>query len=359
MPSPHPLTTRLLEAVPLPQVLVGPDERVIALNEGARRLFGNGMSGRHYVAVIRQPMLLDCVEGVLRRRKPGRARYLSRETRRDATWNVAVAPIELDEGIGVLMTMEDATATEEAEQIRRDFVANVSHELRTPLTAMLGFIETLRGAAKHDEEAQARFLTIMEQEAERMNRLVQDLLSLSRVESEERVRPTSRVEIGRLLTSVSSALKEIADKKDVRIIQSGPDEPIEVAGDADQLFQVFANLIENAIKYGNCGMEISLSISQSERDPALRAPSVRIAVKDQGPGIDAVHIPRLTERFYRIDTHRSRQLGGTGLGLAIVKHIVNRHRGRLRVESNLGAGSTFTVILPTESNERRALVGSR
>jgi two-component system phosphate regulon sensor histidine kinase PhoR len=346
------LEERLLEAVPLPLVLIGSDERILALNEAARRLFGQGMAGRHYVAALRQPALLDCVEGALKRHQAGKARYLSREGRRDATWNVEARPIRLSGGIGALVTLEDATATEEAGQIRRDFVANVSHELRTPLTAMLGFIETLRGAARNDRTAQDRFLAIMEKEAERMNRLVRDLLSLSRVESEERMRPTSSVEINGLIASVTSSLKQIADEQNVRITQVAPGAALSLPGDADQLFQVIANLVENAIKYGGPDREIVISVSQSERDPVLFAPAARIEVRDKGPGIDPLHIPRLTERFYRVDSHRSRELGGTGLGLAIVKHIVNRHRGRLRIESTPGEGSAFTVILPTTPPDR-------
>ena len=341
----------ILDAVPLPLVLIGAGDRVVALNKGALSLFGSGLLGRHYVAVLRQPALLDCVEEVIRQGSPARARFLSRQGQRDTTWYVSVSPIALQGGTGALMTFEDATATEEAGQIRRDFVANVSHELRTPLTAMLGFIETLRGAARDDANAQERFLGIMEQEASRMNRLVHDLLSLSRVESEERIRPTARVEVGRLLASVASSLKEIAGGSRVRLTQHGPAEPIELPGDVDQLFQVFTNLIENAIKYGGSDREVVVALTRSDHDSILRAPAARISVRDQGPGIEPIHIPRLTERFYRVDTHRSRELGGTGLGLAIVKHIVNRHRGRLRVESELGEGSTFTVVLPTETIE--------
>lgn len=344
-----PTTESLLEAVPHPLILVGADERILALNAPARRLFGEGMVRRHYVTALRQPGLLDCIERALTSGAPNRARYLSREGNRDATWNVEARPIELRGGGGALVTLEDATATEEAGQIRRDFVANVSHELRTPLTAMLGFIETLRGAARHDKDAQDRFLAIMEKEAGRMNRLVRDLLSLSRVESVERMRPTTSIEVRGLLSSVMSSLKQIADESNVRIIQVGPHGMLRLPGDADQLFQVLANLLENAIKYGGPDREIVVTVSRSEHDPILCAPAVRIEVTDHGPGIDPIHIPRLTERFYRIDTHRSRELGGTGLGLAIVKHIVNRHRGRLRVESTLGKGSTFTVLLPTDA----------
>lgn len=336
----------ILEAVPLPQVLVGPDERVRAKNEGARRLFGDGLLERHYIAVLRQPSLLDCVEQVLRSGRQERSRYLTREGQRDATWNVTVSPVSLTDGTGALMTFEDATAMEEASQIRRDFVANVSHELRTPLTAMIGFIETLHGAARHDEAARDRFLTIMGHEAARMNRLVRDLLSLSRVESEERVRPKMRVEINALIDAVISTLREIAEARGATIHRTGHDAGITLAGDSDQLFQVFTNLIENAIKYGLEDGHVEVHVTLNDPDPILRAPAVRIAVRDQGPGIDPIHIPRLTERFYRVDTHRSRELGGTGLGLAIVKHIVNRHRGRLRIESRPGLGSTFTVILP-------------
>jgi two-component system phosphate regulon sensor histidine kinase PhoR len=338
----------LLEAVPLPQVLVGSDERVLAKNEGARRLFGDGLLGRHYITVLRQPSLLDCVEHVLRNHTAEQARYLTREAQRDATWNVTIAPVELLDGTGALMTFEDATATEEASQIRRDFVANVSHELRTPLTAMMGFIETLHGAARHDEAARERFLTIMGQEAARMNRLVRDLLSLSRVESEERIRPTLQVEITGLIDAVISALREIAETHGARVHRAVSARPVTLPGDPDQLFQVFTNLLENAIKYGGRDGQITVASTTNERDPVLRAPSVRISVRDRGPGIDPLHIPRLTERFYRVDTHRSRELGGTGLGLAIVKHIVSRHRGRLRIESAPGQGSTFTVILPSE-----------
>lgn len=348
----HPMAERLLEAIPLPLVLIGADERILALNAGARRLFGQGMAGRHYVTALRQPALLDCVEGALRRKAPGGTRYHARDGMRHATWNVEARPIQLDSGTGAVVTLEDATATEEAGQIRRDFVANVSHELRTPLTAMLGFIETLRGAARHDADAQDRFLSIMEKEAERMNRLVRDLLSLSRVESEERMRPTSTVEIAGLLASVASSLKQIAEERKVRIVLAEPLEALTLPGDADQLFQVFTNLVENAIKYGGPGKELVVAVSRSERDPILRAPAVRIEVRDEGPGIDPIHIPRLTERFYRVDSHRSRELGGTGLGLAIVKHIVNRHRGRLRIESTPGEGSVFTVILPTTAPDR-------
>ncbi|MBM9595604.1 sensor histidine kinase [Roseitranquillus sediminis] len=335
-----------LDAVPSPQMLLGPDEKVLIVNEGARRLFGRAVVGRHYITALRHPAVLDCVEATIRRRKPAMALYPARDGTRDTTWQVSAGPVSLASGQGTLITFDDKTDLQEAGQIRRDFVANVSHELRTPLTALLGFIETLQGPAQADPEARSRFLRTMEHEAARMNRLVHELLSLSRVESEERVRPTQRVDLLATLASVVEAVRPLAIQQDVRIVLTGASELPALWGDGDQLCQVFTNLIENAIKYGRPGGEVVVTVSGSAREPSLRGPAVRVAVRDQGEGIAAIHIPRLTERFYRVDTHRSRELGGTGLGLAIVKHIVARHRGRLRIESELGVGSIFTVILP-------------
>jgi two-component system phosphate regulon sensor histidine kinase PhoR len=210
----------------------------------------------------------------------------------------------------------------------------------------MGFIETMRGPARDDAAARDRFLAIMEGEAGRMNRLVGDLLSLSRVEDDERVRPRDDVDLIGVLASVLRTLRQLADEAGVAVEQRFAEEPLMLVGDQDQLMQVFTNIIENAIKYGASGKRIVIEVERIERDPAMRGPSARVHVRDFGPGIDDIHLPRLTERFYRADSHRSRALGGTGLGLAIVKHIVNRHRGRLQVESTLGEGSTFTVILP-------------
>ena len=244
----------------------------------------------------------------------------------------------------MLACFDDITEREQAGQMRRDFVGNVSHELRTPLTALIGFIETLRGPARDDAAARDRFLGIMEGEASRMNRLVGDLLSLNRVESEERVRPKEQVDLTAHLSSTLKTLVPVAKARGVQMTLEAPENPVSVTGDPDQLQQVFTNLVENAVKYG--GDEVRVVLSFTGRDPAVRAPAARVQVIDNGPGIDPVHLPRLTERFYRADSHRSREMGGTGLGLAIVKHIINRHRGRLRVESDLGQGSVFTVILP-------------
>jgi len=343
------LIHEILSATPLPALMVDQTERIIAANADACTLLGQQIVGRHFATILRQPTVFEAVEAGLTDRRPRTARYLANDGVQDTAYEVTCRYVD---GCGavsagaLLVSFQDVTYQEQAGQMRRDFVANVSHELRTPLTALMGFIETMRGPARDDAPARDRFLAIMEGEAARMNRLIADLLSLSRVESEERVRPRDIVDLNASLNSTLKSLKPLAEKADVTMDLSTPDAPVLVSGDGDQLRQVFTNLIENAIKYGGSGGHVHVVVTFSERDPAVRAPAARVQVIDKGPGIDPIHLPRLTERFYRGDEHRSRALGGTGLGLAIVKHIVNRHRGRLRVESEPGQGAVFTVVLP-------------
>ncbi|MCI5097597.1 MAG: ATP-binding protein [Rhodobacteraceae bacterium] len=343
------LMADFLEAVPLPTLLVDQSERIIGANAEALTLLGQQIRGRHFATILRQPQVIEAIETCLRERDPRRTRHLGNDGAQDTTFDVTcryVRGIGAVKGGAAMLCFRDITDLEQAGQMRRDFVANVSHELRTPLTALMGFIETLRGAAREDPNARDRFLSIMEGEANRMNRLVGDLLSLNRVESEERVRPREEVDLKAQLESTLHSLQPVADGMETELVLAAPDDGVPITGDADQLRQVFTNLIENAIKYGRREGRVVVRLTCSDRDPAVRGPAARIQVTDNGPGIDPLHLPRLTERFYRADSHRSRELGGTGLGLAIVKHIVNRHRGRLRVESELGQGSTFTVILP-------------
>ena len=340
------LTRSVLAGVPIPVVLISADERIAALSAPAVALFGESALGRHYIMAMRQPQLLDAIEATLRFRQPGQARMVVTGLSREQIYRVTVTPVEGEGQAGVLAAFEDISELEQAGQIRRDFVANVSHELRTPLTALLGFIETLKGAARDDPAARERFLGIMEREAERMNRLVRDLLSLSRVEAEERIRPTERIDIVAHLGLAVAALRQMSEAAGVGVEMAGEAGPVIVAADPDQMTQVFHNLIENAVKYGGAGKVVTVRVTRQARDLSLRGPAVRIDVEDRGEGIDAIHLPRLTERFYRVDGHRSREKGGTGLGLAIVKHIVNRHRGRFRIESEKGRGSTFSLILP-------------
>ena len=247
----------------------------------------------------------------------------------------------------VVLLLRDETRAKRAEQSRADFVANASHELRSPLAALIGLIETLQGPATDDAAARDRFLAIMQSEALRMARLVEDLMSLSRVEINEHVPPRDLVDLRELLASVADTLAIRAEQRQMQIALDLPGDLPEVIGDMDQLTQVFHNLVDNAVKYGRAGTHIRIVARVVDPMPGAHSTGVSVAVADEGDGIEPIHLPRLTERFYRADKGRSRQLGGTGLGLAIAKHIVNRHRGRLSIESTLGKGSTFTVLLPT------------
>ncbi|MCR9107928.1 ATP-binding protein [Marivita sp. XM-24bin2] len=339
----------ILTVLGIPAVLIAPDERIFAVNAAAENLLGRNIAGRHFITALRQPSLLETIEQVQRDGKTRETRFLTTEDQHDTTYRVTCGAVPMQGRSGILVSFEDITPVEQAGQMRRDFVANVSHELRTPLTALLGFIETLQGPARNDQAAQARFLGIMAAEAERMNRLVADLLSLSRVEADERVRPIDPVDLRALVEQTRHGLAPLADDAGLSLTVEVPEQKVVVPGDADQLRQVLTNLVENAIKYSGRGRSVRVRLAEPGYETRLRGTGVRIEVSDTGPGIDPVHLPRLTERFYRVDSHRSRELGGTGLGLAIVKHILNRHRGRLQVASQLGQGTTFTVILPLES----------
>jgi two-component system phosphate regulon sensor histidine kinase PhoR len=329
---------QLLQGLPMPAMLIQGEDRVLACNLLALTLLGEGIVGRNPAVAVRTPAVLEAIGAAARSGGVHEARMTVRRDGQEQLFQVTVSA--QDRGL-VLCVFRDISEAEQAGAMRRDFVANVSHELRTPLTALIGFIETLRHAARDDPAARDRFLGIMEHEAGRMNRLVRDLLQLSRVEAEERVRPRDRVEVRGLLEGVISSLRGVAEQAGASVLLEG--EGAVVPGDADQLTQVFTNLIENALKYGNAGQVVRVTLTPEE---TVRGPAVRVDVADQGEGIDPVHLPRLTERFYRVDSHRSRELGGTGLGLAIVKHIVSRHRGWLRVDSVVGEGSRFSVVLP-------------
>lgn len=336
--------SEMIAALPLAALAVGPTEQVIAINGAGCKLFGDGVVGRHFITVLRQPSVAEAIETCLGGGPPTTARYLARENGQDVDYDVSAGCIG-NSGI-VLLTFVDVTDVTAAGQMRRDFVANVSHELRTPLTALMGFIETLQGPARDDAVARARFLSIMRDEAERMNRLVGELLTLSRVEASQRVRPKDTVDLGAVLGTTVRTLDAIAQAANVTLAIETPDEALTVLADKDQLVQVFTNLIENAIKYGGRDRTVHVDLTRATDCTVSRGPYAQVRVRDEGPGIDPVHLPRLTERFYRVDSHRSRALGGTGLGLAIAKHILNRHRGYLKIASRLGEGAEFTVFIP-------------
>ncbi len=337
----------LLRGVPVAMLAVDMQSRIIGANEAAEALLGPIAGQRPFVTVLRHPEVNAALDAVLAGGQDrARLNLTLGAAERRVFCEVTVTALDAPGLRGAAVAIEDRSRDEETEQMRRDFVANVSHELRTPLTALMGFIETLRGPARDDAAARGRFLDIMEREAGRMNRLVADLLSLSRVEQDERRRPARDIDLAGLLRGVVATLTPAAAAAGVRLELAGVADKACLPGDADQLVQVFHNLVENALKYGGSGGVVTVTLEHLAYEPVLRGPAWAASVADRGEGIDQQHLPRLTERFYRVDTHRSREQGGTGLGLAIVKHIVNRHRGRLRIESTRGEGSRFTVILP-------------
>ena len=319
---------------------------VIAGNDATRAIFPIE-TGRHIAQVTRAPELLRAVDVALWRDEP-QTIELRLPPPREHILQAHVTPLGGAYTAGrpaLLIVMHDMTEADRLSRMRADFVANASHELRTPLAALRGFVETLQGAAKDDPVARDRFLGIMQEQAARMSRLIDDLLSLSRIELRERVVPSGIVDLSEIVNDVANGLRPVAAKAGIAIDTSGAAEPGLVIGDRDELAQVVQNLIQNAIKYGRSGGTVVITLTPNGQSMAL-------TVKDDGIGIARHHLPRLTERFYRVSAKDSRERGGTGLGLAIVKHIVSRHRGELRIASELGKGSTFSVQLPVASNGR-------
>lgn len=337
----------VIAAIPDPLLLIDTRRRIVRANQAAVELIGRRVEPGDLAGALRNPVLLAAVDSLLHgeaARGPGRNIEFTLSGTTERVLRARLARIDgpaLD-GAVALLILDDITAVKRTEQMRADFIANAGHELKTPLAALIGFIETLLGPARDDAAARERFLTIMNEQARRMARLVDDLLSLSRIELNEHVAPTGRVALAPVIDEVARGLELRAAARGIRIVPLLPPDLPEVQGDHDELVQVFQNLLDNAIKYARPDSEVTVTGSLGGGTAPAQ---VRIAVADQGEGIAAEHIRRLTERFYRVDTARSRELGGTGLGLAIVKHLVNRHRGRLEIASRLGQGSTFTVCL--------------
>jgi two-component system phosphate regulon sensor histidine kinase PhoR len=346
----------VLSALPEPLLLIDAERRIVSANPSAVELLGPRLAGRDLGAALRVPAVLEATDAVLEG-GAGRAVEVDLPGSVERHLSAQVGPLRppTSAGAAAVLTLTDITGTKRSERMRQDFVANASHELRTPLATLLGFIETLRGPARDDNAARERFLSIMAEQASRMARLVDDLLSLSRIELNEHLAPKERVDLRRVLIAVADALEQRAAKRQMRIDLALPESLPDVVGDPDELVQVFQNLIDNAIKYGRSGTAVEVTAGASPRRLA-GALAAEVAIRDYGEGILTEQIPRLTERFYRVDPARSRELGGTGLGLAIVKHIVNHHRGLLEIESQLGEGSVFTVHLPVvESADTRRL----
>lgn len=328
----------ILKQLPDPVILIDDSDRIEYVNQAAIDIIGFDPISMPVTQVLRYPAVTE----LLSECRTGESAVSAEFQMPSPVERFIRAYASKPDGGGAVLVFHDLTTEHRTEQMRADFVANASHELRTPLASVLGFIETLRGHAKDDPEAQDKFLGVMQEQAERMGRLVDDLLSLSRIEINEHVLPDEPVDLTSVIEEVCDQLRPIAKDRGVQIITSGPPEFSTVKGDRDELIQVVQNLVDNATKYGRKGKKVEVALQSSQEDGRW----VEIEVRDFGEGIDPLHIPRLTERFYRADVKDSRARGGTGLGLAIVKHIVNRHRGKLEIKSELGQGSRFVVRFP-------------
>jgi two-component system phosphate regulon sensor histidine kinase PhoR len=338
--------TDLAAAIPDPAIVLDRASVVLKFNAAALSIFERLTEGRPLEHISRDPELIAAVTGAFENGEKHTAKLLSRGGL-GQRFIATVAPLGGDARqppIAALVTIHDESQQHRLLEMRTDFVANASHELRTPLASVRGFIETLQGPARHDEAAHDRFLSIMAEQAERMTRLIDDLLLLSRVEEKANLKPIGQVRLNELLNEVVRSLTPAADERRMTMTVEPEASSILARGERDELFQVFHNLIENAVKYGREGGSVKVHMTENDRDSGRKR--VVITVTDDGPGIPPEHLPRLTERFYRVSTEHSRRVGGTGLGLAITKHILNRHQGELSVESVVGRGTTFKVVLP-------------
>ncbi|KQV84507.1 phosphate regulon sensor histidine kinase PhoR [Rhizobium sp. Root1220] len=336
-----PEVSATLAALDIPVMVLSGDASVLYQNRAAEKAFGEMTIGAHISARLRSPGILDMMRETIATNAPNQIEH-SERLPSERVYIVRSAPVDLGDGQPTserffVLSFRDISEVRRIDRMRSDFVANASHELRTPLASLRGFIETIQGPAKNDPRAQERFLGIMLDQATRMSRLVDDLLSLSRLELKSHIAPDEKVDLVPLLGHVKDSLMPLANDVGVEIALHLPDGKAEVLGDRDELVQVFENLMENACKYGQEGKTVDVFLRNNQGQP------VEVTIVDQGPGIPAEHVPRLTERFYRVSIEDSRSKKGTGLGLAIVKHILTRHRARLIVKSEVGTGTRFTV----------------
>jgi two-component system phosphate regulon sensor histidine kinase PhoR len=341
------LIEAVLAGLPDPVVAVDRQGNVAAFNAPALALAPGLRRGEPVSRALRTPEVLDALRRAGASGAAQRAEYLERAPV-ERWYEVMATPIGEGEAVLadglVLLAFRDLTPLRRVEEMRADFVANASHELRTPLAALSGFIETLQGSARNDPAAQERFLGIMQAQATRMARLIDDLLSLSRIELNAHRRPETVVDLVPIVRQVADGLQTLARDRDMAVNVQAPQQSLTVRGDRDELLRVFENLIENALKYAASGKKVDIAFSLGSAPK--EGGEVQVVVRDYGSGISPEHLPRLTERFYRVDVADSRAQGGTGLGLALVKHILNRHGGHLTIESLAGQGATFTAHLP-------------
>lgn len=337
------LLMNIMERLSDPLLILGVRNQILMANKSAHELLGGHILKQNISALIRNATLEDAIGKARETNAPGSCEFkFGTPVAGDYLARIHLFNREKY----IFLALYDVSAIKRSDKMRVDFVANASHELRTPLTSILGFVETLQGPARRDDEAHDRFLKIMHDEASRMSRLIEDLLSLSRIERDEHIPPSETINLPRLIESVINVLEPQARDKDMKICFSESC-PHDMTGDHDQLIQVFQNLIENAIKYGRENTKIRVVCAENTLPVPSDPGEITITIANEGPGIPAQHLPRLMERFYRVDSARSRSLGGTGLGLAIVKHIIQRHRGRVFFESEINTTTIVTISLPS------------
>ena len=345
-------------------IVLDSDQKIVFQNSHSIDLFENNYTGQNITNLIRSPIVLETLENVYKNKKTKIIEYNSEygqnlSPRSTNFYNVEISyeqnHLQLTNSKdNYVILMKNITPLKNIEKVRSSFIANVSHELKTPLATVMGFLETIRGPAKDDKKSMSKFLGIMDKETIRMKRLIDDLLIVSKIESDEHIHPTKKVNLIKTLNNVIESLMEYALKKNIQIRTNYQlSENLSVLGNEDELVQVFTNIIDNSIKYGKINSSIDIKAEevkeqtdQSEDKKLFPQLILKISVKDESDGIHAKHLSRLTERFYRVDAARSKEIGGTGLGLTIVKHILNKHRGHLDIKSEINQGSTFTVELP-------------
>ena len=348
-PTPHlasGIGAAMLEQMPLPLLVITRKGRVAYANQFAYDLLPDMVLRQHFSKTLDAPKFIAAVQAAIDNGKTGRVRFsLSTGPERFFVAHIGLLPAgsEFGKSIRVIAAIEERTTMLKSEQMRSDFIANVSHELRTPLATILGYIETLQGHARHDAEARERFLAVMAKQAGRMLNLVNDLMSLNKIEIQEHDRPTAPCALAPLVSEAIAAVQPLAERLETAVVSELSAAMPRIRGDHEQLLQVLVNLLENAIKYSDQSQPVRLFAAPAD---AGHAGQIGLSVQDTGPGLAPEHLGRLTERFYRVSVAKSRDQGGTGLGLAIVKHILNRHEGALHVASTQGEGSVFTIWLP-------------
>ena len=336
----------MLEQIPLALLIISSNGRIAFVNGAAQELLPHLNQGDHFASLFRAPIFVAAVNGVIDSGQDRRVVFMAGQAN-ERYYETRIAPLptgsEFGDMMQVIVEVTDRTKDYRVEQMRSDFIANASHELRTPLASILGYIETLQGHAKNDPKAQGEFLGIMRKQASRMQRLVDDLMSLSRIELHEHLAPEDTCALNVLVLEAVATLQPLQEKYGAILLCDLSGDGPGIVAERDQINQVFVNLIDNAMKYGGAGQEVNIYAAAA--DPGYSGMN-GIVIEDHGDGISFEHLHRLTERFYRVNPVQSRSKGGTGLGLAIVKHILNRHAGKLQIDSTLGEGSKFTVWLP-------------